>query len=581
MRVCLIARNRFHKDRKAMVSYEQLTRAGHEVDVVSVDSGPPEAPVSLTVPRKAGPPNRVGSLLNRLLPPGVANRLLQRRLADTASSTSAQVYVPLHSSVLPAAREAARASEGAVLRTPRMPDSGEVDLITLAPSRPDLARPVSGGGDMFTPGRAGADYEPQPGRHRGGKTVICYRKTAANPGRYLEAALERSGFDVRVETDSVDLSTVDGETAFVVFVESPYPPLAVTGSTEAPVFYWVHHGEHHLHANLRLTDRYRADAVLLAHSWHLALWFPAPVHRFPFAVAPELSQPEIPLQERGIDVAMVGSKLRGDAWQYRRRRKLVEALESHLPENRVAFVEGVTPEEMGEIYGNARIVINEGGVRHFPITMRIFEALGSGAALLTDPVPGLEILLEPGQDYEVMTSDVVRDVEALISRLDETQAMSHHATRTVRSRHTYDHRVDQLVDLARETPKREKPEVVITSGLARLIDDDVEVQRIVHDLEDDLAAQLPGREVWPLSERAGRLAPGSMDAAVITRDVGERTTQLLQSARRYIYAQGRPPRLDRYLETHHPDALIESQGALRRIDLMTESYRTETAGRSS
>jgi hypothetical protein len=235
---------------------------------------------------------------------------------------------------------------------------------------------------------------------------------------------------------------------------------------------------------------------------------------------------------------------------------------------------------MSRIYGDARVVVNEGGARHYPITMRIFEAVGSGAALLTDPVPGLELLFDPNADYAVMTEDVVEDVERLITDLDATDAMTTNAYSKAERRHTYDHRVDQLVEIARDTRKREIPDASTSSDLARLIDDDVEVQRIVHDLDDDLAAQLPNREVWPLAERAGRLAAGSMDAAVITRDSGDDSSLMLESARRYIYARGALPSLDSFLEARHPNAPVLHRGDVRRIDLLAESYRTEPAGKS-
>ena len=124
--------------------------------------------------------------------------------------------------------------------------------------------------------------------------VLCYRRSEINPGRYLEEGLLRSGAEVRVQTEGIHLDGVEPDTSFVIFVEGPYPALSVSGATSVPTLFWFHHGEHHLHANLRLVERYKADAVLMAHSWHLAYWLPTPVHRFPFGVATELLDPEFP-----------------------------------------------------------------------------------------------------------------------------------------------------------------------------------------------------------------------------------------------------------------------------------------------
>lgn len=577
MRICLIARNRFHNSRKALATHRVLKTAGHDVVVVAVDSAPPRDPVVATVPRRS--PHPLARMARRM---GLSssNKALLRRIASAAATTGADLYLPLHEDTLSAAVRAARRSGAAVQRTPRMPSAGEVDLIDLAPALPDLAMPVAGTGTGFTPGNTHEPYDPRAGRYRGESVVLCYRKTATNPGRYIEAALTRSGLEVRVETDAIDLGTVDPAARFVLFVESPYPAIDVTGSTPVPVLFWAHHGEHHIHPNIRLADRYRADAVLLAHSWHLAHWFPTPVHRFPFAVPPELTDPSRPLADRAFDVAMVGQNLRGDAWQYQRRRQLVETLENLLPSDRVRFVEGVTPEEMTSLYANSRLVLNEGGIRHYPITMRVFEAVGSGAVLLTDPVPGLDMIFRPGREYALLSDDVTIDVERLLGDVETTQTMADRAVEKARGHHTYDHRVDDLMRIATDTPKRPIRPTTATSELARLIDQDVEVQRVVHDGVTDLAHQLPDREVWAQSERTGRLAPQSMDAAVITSGDVVRLRELADTARRYIYASSGVTGIDEYLRGRHPEAVLETTGRFKRLDLMSESYRVNSAGRT-
>lgn len=578
MRICLIASNRFHGDRRGLVTHRVLTGAGHEVVVVAVDGSAPKEPVADTVTGKVGSSVPILRRLNRFLPSKLKNRILTRRLTRSAAYLEADIYLPLHEQVLDAAVEAARRTGGVVQRTPGMAGAGSVDLIGLAPRHPELARPTHGLGIRFTPRDEATGYRPEPDRYAGKQVVICYRKTEANPGRYLESALKRAGIDVRLETDAIDLDSVDPATSFVIFVEGPYPAIEVTGSTQVPTLFWLHHGEHHLHANLRLTDRYRADAVLLAHSWHLAHWFPTPVHRFPFAVAPELFSDRKPLTHRSFDVAMVGSKLRSDAWQYRRRARLIADLESKLNPDRVRFVEGVTPDEMAAVYGDARIVLNEGGIRHYPITMRVFEAVGAGSVLLTDDPPGLDLLFEPDREMAVLTSDVATDVERLLGDLETSQDMADRAAQRAADFHTYDHRVDLLMEIAAETSKRVVPPARSTTDLARMIDADVEVQRLVHDGVPGLDRELPDREVWPLSQRTGRLRADSMDAAVITAGAASAMEPLLDSARRYIYAVGDVAGLDEYLQSRYPEAITREEGELRRIDLMTEAYRVRSAG---
>jgi Glycosyl transferases group 1 len=578
MRICLIARNRFHNDRRAVVVHHALTSAGNEVTIVAVDSSPPVPPVTSTVGRVHRPSGVVSKLLDRLSQTSESDDL-ESRLSRAAAETGADIYLPLHEDVLASAIGAAHETDGVVLRAPRMASAGDVDLIQLAPMRPELARDRPGDGVAFTPSDTTSAYHPALDRHHGERAVLCYRKTASNPGRYIEAALERSGVDVRVETDAIDLATVDPGTRFVLFVESPYPAIDVTGSTSVPTLFWAHHGEHHLAANLRLTERYRADAVLLAHSWHLTPWFPTPVHRFPFAVAPEMFDDPKPLADRRFDVAMIGSRLGGNAWQYQRRGRLIDALRSSLPSDRVCFREGVTPEEMASLYGDARVVVNEGGLRHYPITMRVFEAIGAGALLLTDDIPGTGALFDPAE-YERLTSDPVADLGRILGDAESAQQIASRAHAHALARHTYDHRVDQLFEIAGASDKRDLPIREALPEMARLIDRDVEVQRVLQIGLDDLAQWLPDREIWSLDGRNGRLEPGSMDAVAISSgDTADRAEALL-CARRYIYATRVPSGLEEFVTRHHPQARFDGHEGLVRIDLMAESYRAHPTGES-
>lgn len=559
MLICLVAPNDALSDPRARVSRYLLEKAGHQVRVV--------------VPEKGAKPTFVQRLRDGR--PGRVDRaeVLTQTLARAAAATGAQVFIPTDPRALEAAIRAARATGGAVARSPKMDHADDVDLIDLAPTRPDLAAPTSGLGVFHTPDDPRTPYTPEPGRHTGRKVVLCYRKSEINPGKYLEDGLRRSGATVRVETEGIDLDSIDSSTAFIVFVEGPYPALDVTGSTSVPTLFWFHHGEHHLHANLRLADRYRADAVLMAHSWHLAYWLPAPVHRFPFGVATELLDPSRPLADRVYDVAMVGAKLRSGG-PYGRRQKLVTELENALAANRLGFLEQVSADEMADLYGDSRIVINEGGTRHYPITMRVLEAVGSGAVLLSDRLPGMEMLLDEGTQYALLGADVAAEVRDLLDDPDRLQAISDSALGRAMTLHTYDHRVDELFDIASKTVKREPTERPVRSPLAAAIERDVEVQRVAFLDAPDLVDQLPDREVWDaavLDPR--RLAPGKMETVAIRADDVTGLEDLMRSARRYIYIDGRAEGLPDFLERESPRAVVEQLGPIIRVDLMAPSYR--------
>jgi hypothetical protein len=436
----------------------------------------------------------------------------------------------------------------------------------LAPSHPALA--ASG----RKPGRLHVPHYPPPllpaaGRHAGRRIVLCYQRTEANPGRYLEVALRRAGMTVTVETTTLDWATVPDDAAGVVFVESPLPAIEVTGSRKpVPTAFWVHHGEHHLATNLRLRGEYGADLVLLAHSWHLAHRFDVPVERFPFAVPTELFDGGRPWRERDVDVAFVGS-LGGP---YDRRRRILEALSGEFGD-RVVVTDRATPRQMADLYGRACVVVNDGGTRHFPITMRVFEAIGAGALLVTDPAPGLDLIL--AGHYETLEeADPAAQVADLLSRPD-TALRAEAALEFVLTRHTYDHRIDELLsvlgDVRPDVAPREKrrPE-----GLAGRVD--IDVQRLLVWKAPDVIAALPDRECWDAETAGEKLLPGNFEAVVLGRDPGPDADRLLAAARRFVYAAVPAHRtVAAWLREHRPDAGVDVAEDVLRADLHAPAYR--------
>lgn len=577
MHICLIT-NRPWADVPALgVTLAALKRAGNtitEVRAVSPSQPLPGDGVVSVPSRRPRGGGKVGAVARRLQPKGWRDRSLERRLAAAAADTNADLYLPGATNLLGAAIAAAAAAQGAVMRSPALPDAGVRDLARLAPHHPEMSRPPAGSGVRHTPADPTTAYHPEPGRHSGRKILIAYRKTDTNPGKYLEAALRRSGADVRLETDAVDFSSVDPATALILFVEGPYPAIQVSGPTpDIPILFWFHHGEHHLHANLRLVDRYRADAVLMAHSWHLSHWVQAPIHRFPFGIPVELLDPSKPLAERRYDVAMVGAKLWGGG-PYGSRQKMVADLAAAFPPERLGFGEKVTAEEMARLYEEARLIPNEGGTRHYPITMRVFEAVGAGAVLVTDDLPGTDLIFHPGTHYAVLGEDIAAQAKGLLTDMEELQAMADSALAHARGLHTYDHRVDELVAIADDTVKRVIAPAPLRSGLAELIDRDIEVQRIAQVGAPGLANELTDRQVFDaLSQDPARMAPGKMETVVVEGDDVTGLHHILRAARRYLYFAGPARGLGDFLAREHPEAVVSRSGDLTRVDLLAESYR--------
>jgi hypothetical protein len=574
MKICLVSLNAYLHDTRARVLGRSLVAAGHDVTVIAAGSDPETdvdgARVRFVATRYPRGGGRRRRFLRRIQPRFVRRALFERALARAAGATGADVFHPTSAAAVPVAARAAGTSS-VVAREPAWPDAGAVDLIRVAPDLPTAA--VSGAGDglgFFTPGRTPLPGTPEPGRHGGTRIALCYRKTDTNPGRYLEAAMRRAGIAVDVYTTEVPWTRIAASTDGVVFVESPYPALDIQGENPGfPVLFWVHHGEHRLLTNVRLCDRYGAHGVMLSHSWHLAHRFPVPVHRFPFAVAPELhSGPVVPLEEREYDVAFVGAGLRSENAAYARRRELLAQIENALGADRVAFLQDISAQRMASTYGRARVVIDEGGTRHFPITMRVFEAVGSGALLLSDAAPGIGRLLVEGEHFLSLGDDVVASIAELTAAPERMQRIASAGYDHAWSLHTYDHRVDDLMaafESVRGATSRPSP--ARPAGLAGLVDSDAEVQRVLTFGEPGLALRLPLREVWEGEQNLDRVRPGAFDAVVIGAAGSPHLDQAVGAARRFVYASVDRERISRIVAEQRPGSVFDRTDGLLRVTL--------------
>ena len=567
------------RDPRLFPLVNSLAAAGNKVVVVTAPNREPLPEVErVVVPgRVPSGPGHVANALRRLQPKVVRGRSLERRVAAAARHAGAQLFYPLARRDLRSAVDAA-ADAGAVFSRPEWGSAGDRDIAALAPNDPRWGEASVGPGLMnHTKPPTDAGPFPQRGRHTGKKVALAYRQSATSPARYLRTALERAGVVVDVHDGVIDFGRVAVDSAAVVVVESPYPALETCGAKpEVPMLFWAHHGEHHLDANLRLVDRYQVDAVLLAHSWHLGHRFPVPVHRFPFAAAPEISGSGAPYGDRAFDVAMVAAGLSQPGSTYSRRRLMAARLEEAFGDG-ARFAYGLLPEEVGELYRASRVVTNDGGTNHRPVTMRVFEAIGNGARLLTEDAPGLECLLQPGH-YQVMSSDVVDDVRSITGH-EGSAIAADEARRYVLAHHTYDHRVDELFAIAGATTVRSpRPLPTFSSELAQHIDDDVAVQTILDYSSSDLVQDLITREIRRGEVFGDRIAPRSVDAVVLGSHYGSNAAVAALAARSFVYIDGAPGRAVDEIVADRPDAMVEQLGAITRIDLNAGQYRQRPTG---
>jgi len=112
---------------------------------------------------------------------------------------------------------------------------------------------------------------------------------------------------------------------------------------------------------------------------------------------------------------------------------------------------GVYLEEMARVYSAADVVLNMPQAQAGPgLNMRTFEVLGCGAFLLDERKPeGLELFPE-GQAWACYgdADELAAQVERYLAHPQERQRIADHGLATAHARHTYRHRMAQVIELA-------------------------------------------------------------------------------------------------------------------------------------
>lgn len=175
------------------------------------------------------------------------------------------------------------------------------------------------------------------------------------------------------------------------------------------------------------------------------------VNWLPLGFAQELMPSSMPT--RTIDIAYVGSN---NVAANPQRHLLLAALQREFPSTRFG---PATPQEMGDIYASARVVFNR-SVNN-DVNMRFFEAAGSGAVLVTDPVidNGIEALFEEGKHYVVYHDEasLLKEVRDLLAAPARCATMGESASRHVLEYHTYHHRAASLLKAVEQFTKLPTP----------------------------------------------------------------------------------------------------------------------------
>lgn len=167
------------------------------------------------------------------------------------------------------------------------------------------------------------------------------------------------------------------------------------------------------------------------------------------------------------DIVFVGSYTRSV------HLERVARLERLAGRFRVAIDDGLSPEQVRAAYGSARLVFNSSIAQD--VNMRVFEALGMGAALLTNRDAERNGLLELFEDGTHLITyddeDLVERAAAWLRDEGARERLAQAGRREVLDRHTYGRRIEFLLaKVAERVPCAMSAPSVLRRKRTRLVD---------------------------------------------------------------------------------------------------------------
>jgi spore maturation protein CgeB/ubiquinone/menaquinone biosynthesis C-methylase UbiE len=306
------------------------------------------------------------------------------------------------------------------------------------------------------------------------KILMHYLSSPLTTGRYFELAARKNhqvltaGF--RCPEAVLDLWGFTGALpeypphAIDIPLECTYKQLAerIPSDFKPDVYLWIDSGpkevpsdidvfrmpkvcyliDTHIAPELRLAMARHFDYTFLAQKAQVEDFLRAGVRNvtwLPLACCPELHN--IGPFERLYDVSFICNP-QGD--HNDRRRNIMRTLGKRFPNSKIGQF---WPEEMARVYAQSRIVVNACVNRD--VNMRVFEAMASGALLITDEADGLEDLFVDGTHLVIYRQDdnLYDLVESYLADETERERIAAAGRALVYEKHTYDLRLNDLLSM--------------------------------------------------------------------------------------------------------------------------------------
>ncbi len=166
------------------------------------------------------------------------------------------------------------------------------------------------------------------------------------------------------------------------------------------------------------------------------------VYWLPLAAAPDVHyQHELP---RVYEVGFVGNIALAHRHTSRPRR--LKLLADRFATN--DFYRSYTPEEVGRVYSQSRVVFNTSIAGD--VTIRLFEGTACGALVVTDEIRnGIEELFNIGSEIVVYRddADLLEKISYYLANESERAEIARAGQQRTQSQHTYNHRVQTILDV--------------------------------------------------------------------------------------------------------------------------------------
>jgi glycosyltransferase involved in cell wall biosynthesis len=279
--------------------------------------------------------------------------------------------------------------------------------------------------------------------------------------RYFERVLHAAGQSFTYCDKVPDFKAIDAGDLFFFIDPAPDWPIGLERIPCTSVAYLI---DVHLDLASRLRLSQFFDVVFVAQkdfvSAFESIGHPN-VHWLPVACDPTTHSH--PHAVRQFDVGFVGKLGQQGTW----RNDVLTTVLPHYKTNE--YNKFYSPRAMADVYGQSKIVVNAS--INGDVNMRLFEALASGALLITDRIKnGLDELFLEGIHFVGYTTveEAIKKIDYYLANTEERMKIAAAGQELALDSHTYRHRWTDIEKIATTSEKQAPAREAIKSELGRL-----------------------------------------------------------------------------------------------------------------